>query len=121
MMVPIRAAMEQHPMAMFLITVGKSSEETAYTTQNDDVTPNFPNISSSTATTGKSGGAAIQHHKLKPPEMSDGSQKMQRYHSTGLLPIGMRWTQRIRVPPTKSVELWQKCLGQYWSSNKAMM
>lgn len=71
MMVPTRAAMEQHPMAMFLITVGKSSEETAYTTQNDDVTPNFPNISSSTATTGKSGETAVQRHKLKTPKMSD--------------------------------------------------
>lgn len=82
MMVPTRAAIEQQPMAMFLITVGKSSEETAYTTQNDDVTPNFPNISSSTATTGKSGETTIQHHKLKTQKMSDGSKKMQRYHST---------------------------------------
>lgn len=54
MMVPTRAAMEQHPIAMFLITVGKSSDEMAYTTQNEDVTPNFPNSSRTTATLGKS-------------------------------------------------------------------
>lgn len=33
-MVPIRAAMERHPVAIFLITVGKSSDET----QNEDLT-----------------------------------------------------------------------------------
>lgn len=53
MIVPIRAAMEQHPIAVFLITVGKSSDETAYTTQNEDVMPNFPTISRNTATPGK--------------------------------------------------------------------
>lgn len=53
-MVPTRAAMEQHPMAVFLITVGKSSDVTEYTTQNADVRPNFPNISRNTATPGKS-------------------------------------------------------------------
>lgn len=55
MMVPTRAAMEQQPIAIFLITVGKSSDETEYTTQNDAVIPNFPNISRNTATAGKSG------------------------------------------------------------------
>lgn len=55
MMVPTRAAMEQHPIAIFLITVGKSSDETEYTTQNDAVIPNFPNISRNTATAGKPG------------------------------------------------------------------
>lgn len=55
MMVPIQAAMEQHPIAIFLITVGKSSDETEYTTQNDAVIPNFPNISRNTATAGKPG------------------------------------------------------------------
>lgn len=54
MMVPMRAAMEQHPIAVFLITVGKSSDVTAYTTQNEDVIPNFPNISRNTDTPGKS-------------------------------------------------------------------
>lgn len=54
-MVAIRAAMEQQPIAVFLITVGKSSVVTEYTTQNAAVTPNFPNISSSTATVGRSG------------------------------------------------------------------
>ena len=54
MMVPIRAAIEQHPIAVFLITVGKSSDVTAYTTQNADVMPNFPSISRNTATSGKS-------------------------------------------------------------------
>lgn len=54
-MVPTRAAMEQHPIAIFLITVGKSSDETEYTTQNDAVIPNFPIISRNTATAGKSG------------------------------------------------------------------
>lgn len=54
MMVPMRAAIEQHPIAVFLITVGKSSDETEYTTQNEDVMPNFPNISRNTATPGKS-------------------------------------------------------------------
>lgn len=53
-MVPIRPAMEQIPMAVFLITVGKSSDVTAYTTQNADVMPNFPSISRKTATPGKS-------------------------------------------------------------------
>lgn len=53
MMVPMRAAMEQHPMAVFLITVGKSSDVRAYTTQNAAVTPNFPSISRNTATPGK--------------------------------------------------------------------
>lgn len=53
MMVPIRAATEQHPIAVFLITVGRSSDEMAYTTQNEDVMPNFPNISRNTATPGK--------------------------------------------------------------------
>lgn len=53
MMVPIRAAMEQIPIAVFLITVGNSSDVTAYTTQNADVMPNFPNISRKTATPGK--------------------------------------------------------------------
>lgn len=53
-MVPTRAAMEQQPIAVFLITVGKSSELTAYTTQNAAVMPNFPNISRNTATPGKS-------------------------------------------------------------------
>lgn len=46
MMVPTRAAMEQHPMAIVLMTVAKSSEETAYTTQKEAVMPNFPSISS---------------------------------------------------------------------------
>ena len=54
MMVPMRAAMEQHPIAVFLITVGKSSDETAYTIQNEDVMPNFPNISRNTDTAGRS-------------------------------------------------------------------
>ncbi len=54
MMVPMRAAMEQHPIAVFLITVGKSSDVTAYTIQNEDVMPNFPNISRNTDTLGKS-------------------------------------------------------------------
>lgn len=53
-MVAMRAAMEQQPMAVFLITVGKSSEVTEYTTQKAAVTPNFPSISRSTATAGKS-------------------------------------------------------------------
>ena len=53
-MVPIRAAMEQHPIAVFLITVGKSSDETAYTIQKEDVMPNFPNISRNTDTVGRS-------------------------------------------------------------------
>lgn len=56
-MVPIRAAMEQQPMAVFLMTVGKSSAVTEYTTQKDAVIPNFPNISRNTATPGKSGEA----------------------------------------------------------------
>lgn len=54
MMDPIRAAMEQNPIAMFLKTVGKSSDENAYTTQNEDVIPNFPNSSRATATLGNS-------------------------------------------------------------------
>lgn len=91
-MVPIRAVMEQHPMAMFLITVGKSSEETAYTTQNDDVTPNFPNISSSTATTGKSGDTAIQHHKLKTPKVSDRSKECNVITALGCYRLG--WDER---------------------------
>lgn len=52
-MVPTRAAMEQQPIAVFLITVGKSSEVTVYTMQNADVMPNFPNISRNTDTLGK--------------------------------------------------------------------
>lgn len=54
-MVPIRATMEQHPMAIFLMTVAKSSEETAYTTQKEAVTPNFPSISSAMETLGNPG------------------------------------------------------------------
>lgn len=53
MIVPIRAAMEQHPIAEFLITVGKSSDVMLYTIQNADVMPNFPSISRNTATPGK--------------------------------------------------------------------
>ncbi len=53
MIVATRAAIEQHPIPVFLITVGKSSDVTAYTIQNADVMPNFPNISRSTATLGK--------------------------------------------------------------------
>lgn len=49
---PTRAAMEQHPMAMLLMTVAKSSEETVYTTQKEAVMPNFPSISSKMATLG---------------------------------------------------------------------
>lgn len=54
MMVPMRAAMEHVPMAMFLTTVGKSSDVTAYTTQNAAVKPNFPTISRKIATPGRS-------------------------------------------------------------------
>lgn len=54
MMFPIRAAIEQQPIAVFLMTVGKSSDETVYTTQNEAVTPNFPNNSRKTATPGRS-------------------------------------------------------------------
>lgn len=58
-MVAIRAAMEQQPIAVFLITVGKSSEVTEYTMQKAEVTPNFPSISRSTATAGKSEGKKL--------------------------------------------------------------
>lgn len=51
-MVPTRAAMEQQPTAMPLMTVAKSSEETVYTTQKEAVMPNFPSISSKMATLG---------------------------------------------------------------------
>lgn len=54
-MVPTRATMEQHPMAIFLMTVAKSSEETAYTTQKEAVMPNFPSISSKMETLGNPG------------------------------------------------------------------
>lgn len=54
MMVAIRAAMEHQPMAVLLITVGKSSDVTEYTTQKAAVTPNFPIISKTTATVVKS-------------------------------------------------------------------
>ena len=56
MMVPMRAAIEQQPIAVFLITVGKISDVTAYTTQNEDVMPNFPSISRNTETLGKPKG-----------------------------------------------------------------
>lgn len=52
--VAMRAAIEQQPIPVFLITVGKSSVVTAYTIQNAAVHPNFPNISRNTATPGKS-------------------------------------------------------------------
>ena len=51
---PMRAAIEQHPIAVFLMTVGKSSDVRLYTTQNADVMPNFPKISKNTATLGRS-------------------------------------------------------------------
>ena len=53
-MVPMRAAMEQQPIAVFLITVGTSSDVTVYTTQKEAVKPNFPNISRITGTLGMS-------------------------------------------------------------------
>lgn len=51
---PILADMEQIPMPTFLTTVGKSSEVTAYTTQNAAVMPNFPTISKKIANSGRS-------------------------------------------------------------------
>lgn len=55
-MVPIRAEREQQPIAVFLMTVGKSSDVKAYTTQNALVMPNFPSISRNTATPGEAEG-----------------------------------------------------------------
>lgn len=54
MMVPMRAAMEQQPIAVLLMTVGKSSDENVYTTQNADVMPNLPKISNNTGTISES-------------------------------------------------------------------
>ena len=54
MMVPMRAAMEQQPIAVFLMTVGKSSDENVYTTQNADVMSNLPKISNNTGTISES-------------------------------------------------------------------
>lgn len=54
-MVPTGAAMEHHPMAIFLITVAKTSEEMTYTAQKDAVMPNFPSISNKMDTLGTPG------------------------------------------------------------------